>query len=158
MELQDAQIWLEQVKKGKLADPETCNAIEEVLGALYEYEKYIDLAATLAYDYDGYYDKDTKMGDLEGLACVIDDMAKLLNYARGTEKPTNLEKWKIQQAKYCLGMDSGDFREFLNYNDDNECEYCEFYKDGACGLTEEQHENYIGCIDGIEEWCAKEVE
>lgn len=158
MELQDAQIWLEQVKKGKLADPETCNAIEEVLGALYEYEKYIDLAATLAYDYDGYYDKDTKMGDPEGLACVIDDMAKLLNYARNKEKPTNLDDWKMRQAKYCLGMDSGDFREFLNYNDDNECEYCEFYKDKACTLTKEQKENDIGCIDGIEEWCEKEVE
>lgn len=158
MELQDAQIWLEQVKRGKLADPETCNAIEEVLGALYEYEKYIDLAATLAYDYDGYYDKDTKMGDPEGLACVIDDMAKLLNYARGTEKPTNLEKWKMRQAKYVLEMDDIEFRDFLNYNDEDECQFCAFSKDGTCGLTEEQHENYIGCVDGIEEWCTKEVE
>lgn len=158
MELQDAQIWLEQVKRGKLADPETCNAIEEVLGALYEYEKYIDLAATLAYDYDGYYDKDTKMGDPEGLACVIDDMAKLLNYARGTKKPTNLEKWKIQQAKYVLEMDDIEFRDFLEYNDEDKCIFCAFSKCGICGLTDEQAENLIGCVDGIEEWCEKEVE
>ena len=158
MELEDAELWLRQCVRGDLVEPQTKVAIEEVLGALYEYEKYIDIAHTYAFDYNDYYDEDTKMGDPEGLVSVIKDVDGALQYARGVKKPTNLEKWKMQQAKYCLGMDYGDFREFLNYNDDNECEYCEFYKDKACTLTKEQKENDIGCIDGIEEWCEKEVE
>ena len=158
MKLEDAELWLRQCVRGNLVEPQTKAAIEEVLGALYEYEKYIDIAHTYAFDYNDYYDEDTKMGDPEGLVSVIKDVDSALQYARGVKKLTNFDKWKIQQAKFVLEMDAGEFRDFLEYNDENECEYCAFRKDGKCGLTEEQEENLIGCVDGIEEWCEKEVE
>lgn len=158
MKLEDAELWLRQCVRGNLVEPQTKAAIEEVLGALYEYEKYIDIAHTYAFDYNDYYDEDTKMGDPEGLVSVIKDVDGALQYARGVKKPTNLEKWKMQQAKYCLEMDTIEFRDFLDYNDEDKCNFCAFSKCGICGLTDEQAENLIGCVDGIEEWCEKEVE
>lgn len=158
MKLENAELWLRQCVRGDLVEPQTKAAIQEVLGALFEYEQYMEVAYTIAHDYKEFYDEDTKMGDPERLAEIIKDMANRLEYARGTKKPTNFEKWKMQQAKYCLEMDAGDFRDFLDYNDEDRCDFCAFFKDGKCGLTEEQKENDIGCIDGIEEWCEKEVE
>lgn len=158
MKLEDAELWLRQCIRGNLVEPQTKEAIQEVLGALFEYEKYIDVAYTIAHDYKEFYDEDTKMGDPERLAEIIKDMANRLEYARGTKKPTNLEKWKMEQAKYCLEMDAIEFRDFLDYNDEDRCDYCAFSKCGICGLTDEQAENLIGCVDGIEEWCEKEVE
>ena len=158
MKLEDAEIWLRQCVRGNLVEPQTKAAIQEVLGALFEYEQYMEVAYTIAHDYKEFYDEDTKMGDPERLAEIIKDMADRLEYARGTKKPTNFEKWKMQQAKYCLEMDAIEFRDFLDYNDEDRCDYCAFFKDDKCGLIEKQEDDCIGCIDGIEEWCEKEVE
>lgn len=158
MKLEDAELWLRQCVRGNLVEPQTKAAIEEVLGALFEYEQYIDVAYTIAHDYKEFYDEDTKMGDPERLAEIIKDMSDRLEYARGTKKPTNFDKWKMERAKYCLEMDTIEFRDFLDYNDEDRCDYCAFFKDNKCGLTEEQEDNFIGCVDGIEEWCEKEVE
>lgn len=158
MKLEDAELWLRQCVRGDLVEPQTKAATQEVLGALFEYEQYMEIAYTIAHDYTEFYDEDTKLGDPERLAEIIKDMADRLEYARGTKKPTNFEKWKMQQAKYVLEMDTIEFRDFLDYNDEDRCDYCAFFKDGKCALTKEQKENDIGCIDGIEEWCEKEVE
>lgn len=43
--------------------------------------EYMQLALDLMYDYDGFYDKKLKKGNIEDLIGLIDDVSKLLKYA-----------------------------------------------------------------------------
>ena len=53
-------------------------AIDTVLAELYKLNKRIEYALAIAYDYDGYYNPETKRGNAEGLAMTIDDMVDVL--------------------------------------------------------------------------------
>ena len=53
-------------------------AIDVVLAELNKLNKRIEYALDFAVDYDGYYNPDTKQGNVEGLAMTIDDMVDVL--------------------------------------------------------------------------------
>ena len=56
----------------------TGEAIDVVLSELNKLNKRIEYALDFAVDYDGYYNPDTKQGNVEGLAMTIDDMVDVL--------------------------------------------------------------------------------
>jgi hypothetical protein len=53
-------------------------AIKTALEELDKLNKRIEYALDFAYDYDGYYNPETKKGNAEGLAMTIDDMVTVL--------------------------------------------------------------------------------
>jgi hypothetical protein len=53
-------------------------SIKTVLKELDKLNKRIEYALAIAYDYDGYYNSETKQGNAEGLAMTIDDMVDVL--------------------------------------------------------------------------------
>lgn len=59
-------------------DKEEYEAIDVVLAELNKINKRIEYALDFAVDYDGYYNPDTKQGNVEGLAMTIDDMVDVL--------------------------------------------------------------------------------
>lgn len=53
-------------------------AIDTVLAELNKLNERLEYALAIAYDYDGYYNPETKKGNAEGLAMTIDDMVGVL--------------------------------------------------------------------------------
>lgn len=53
-------------------------AIDTALKELEKLNERIEYALAIAYDYDGYYNPETKRGNAEGLAMTIDDMVDVL--------------------------------------------------------------------------------
>ena len=75
------------LEKNKLTDfldmqykinKEDYEAIDTVLAELNKLNERIEYALAIAYDYDGYYNPETKKGNAEGLAMTIDDMVTVL--------------------------------------------------------------------------------
>lgn len=59
-------------------DADCVRALNTVLAELDKLNKRIEYALDFAVDYDGYYNPDTKQGNVEGLAMTIDDMVDVL--------------------------------------------------------------------------------
>ena len=53
-------------------------AIKTILAELDKLNERIEYALDFAVDYDGYYNPETKQGNVEGLALTIDDMVTVL--------------------------------------------------------------------------------
>ena len=53
-------------------------AVKTALEEIDKLNKRIEYALAIAYDYDGYYNPETKKGNAEGLAMTIDDMVDVL--------------------------------------------------------------------------------
>lgn len=83
MELKEAIEFLKDyadwVRKLNRDYPDTMGeAINTVLAELDKLNERIEYALAIAYDYDGYYNPETKQGNAEGLAMTIDDMVTVL--------------------------------------------------------------------------------
>ena len=74
--LRDYADWVGKLNRNY---PDTMGeAIDTVLAELDKLNERIEYALAIAYDYDGYYNPETKKGNAEGLALTIDDMVTVL--------------------------------------------------------------------------------
>lgn len=69
--------WINDIKRDVDAS-DVIDAIDTVLAELDKLNERIEYALAIAYDYDGYYNPETKQGNVEGLAMTIDDMVNAL--------------------------------------------------------------------------------
>ena len=83
---------IENLLKERQSDKEKIKDLERKLKIK---DEYMELIRDILYDYDGYYDEETKKGSIEGLASLVDLTIEYLGYSL----KANDKKEMYQNAK-----------------------------------------------------------